>query len=110
MENLGILLALISLTVLVWFWSDSLRVREYALRACAKACREVDGQLLDQTVALRRLRICRAPNGRAAWLRTYRFEYTPDGALRLRGSAVLRGRTLLSLTMETPEGGTLHIN
>jgi hypothetical protein len=109
MENIGVLFLLITLTFLVWFWADSLRAREQALRACAKACKQIDAQLLDQTVALRRIRIARNRNGRAVWLRTYRFEYTFDGAQRLRGSAVLRGRTLESLAMDTPQG-TMYLH
>lgn len=104
MENFGVLFSLIALSLLVWFWADSLRARAHALRACALACREVDAQLLDQTVALHRLRMVRDTDGRAAWLRTYRFEYTLDGVQRLRGSVVLRGRTIEGLTMDTPQG------
>jgi len=106
MENIGVMLFLITLTFLVWFWADSLRVREQALRACARACKQIDAQLLDQTVALRRIRIARDRNGRAVWLRTYRFEYTLDGAQRLRGSAVLRGRTVETVVIQSPDGAT----
>ena len=109
MENIGVLLSLIALTLLVWFWADSLRARERALSACARGCREIGAQLLDQTVALRRLRLARDPDGHAALRRTYRFEYTLDGVQRLRGNVVLRGRSVESLTMETPQG-VMHLD
>ena len=106
MENIGVLATLIALTFLVWFWADSMRARERALRVCAKACKEVNAQLLDQTVALQRIRIGRDRNGRAVWLRTYRFEYSLDGAQRLRGSVVMRGRDLETVAIQSPDGVT----
>ncbi len=106
MDNIGILFALIALTFLVWFWADSMRARECALRACAQACKEINTQLLDQTVALQRIRIARDRNGRAAWLRTYRFEYSLDGAQRLRGSVIMRGRTVETVAIQSPDGAT----
>jgi Protein of unknown function (DUF3301) len=106
MSNLGILFALIILTFLVWFWADSMRVRERALLVCANACKEVNAQLLDQTVALRRIRIARDQNGRSAWLRTYRFEYSLDGAQRLRGSVIMRGHLVETVAIQSSDGGT----
>lgn len=106
MNDLAMLLPIITLALLVWFWADSLRAREHALRACAKACKEINAQLLDETVALRRLRITRDHNGQAAWLRTYRFEYTFNGAQRLFGSAVLRGRAVETVAIRSPDGAT----
>jgi hypothetical protein len=108
MENIAILFTLIVLTFLVWFWADSLRVRERALVACTKACKEVNAQLLDQSVALRRIRITRDRNGRAAWLRTYRFEYSLDGTQRLRGSITMRGRSVETIAIQSPDGGTQY--
>jgi hypothetical protein len=108
MSNLGILFALITLTFLVWFWADSMRARERALRVCAKACKEINAQLLDQTVALQRIRIARDRNGRATWLRTYRFEYTLDGAQRLRGSVVMRGRAVETVAIQSLDGATQY--
>jgi len=106
MDNIGLLIALISLGLLVWFWADSLRAREYALRACALACRRINMQLLDETVALRRLGMARNADGRAVWRRTYRFEYTLDGTQRLRGSVIIRGRSVETLAIQSPDGAT----
>ena len=39
-------------------------------------------QLLDQTVALQRLRIRRGDDGRLHWLRRYRFELSTNGSDR----------------------------
>jgi hypothetical protein len=106
MSNLGILLALIALILIVWFWADSLRTREDALRVCARACRQINTQLLDETVALRRLSVARDADGHAVWRRTYRFEYTVDGSQRLRGSVIMRGRNVETLAVQSPDGAT----
>jgi hypothetical protein len=106
MNNIGILLALLSLGLLVWFWADSLRAREHALRACALSCQRINMQLLDETVALRRLGVARNTDGRAVWRRTYRFEYTLDGTQRLRGSVIMRGRSVETVAIQSPDGAT----
>jgi hypothetical protein len=89
----------------LWFWVDSLRARERALLACARACRQVNAQLLDSTVALHRIWPVRAPDGGLTWQRSYRFEYSFDGANRLHGSVVLRGRVLEGVAIQRPDGG-----
>jgi len=106
MSDLFSILILISLGLLVWFWADTLRAREHALRVCAKVCKEIHAQLLDETVALRRLSIARDDKGRAVWRRTYRFEYTFDGSLRLHGSVVMRGRVVETVAVKSSTGIT----
>jgi Protein of unknown function (DUF3301) len=106
MTNIGLLLALAALVLLVWFWADSLRAREHALHACARACKQINTQLLDETVALRRLSVARNADGRAVWRRTYRFEYTVDGTQRLRGSVIMRGRAVETVAIQSPDGAT----
>ncbi len=106
MDDLSTLLILAVFGLLVWFWADSLRTRELALSICAKACAKIDAQLLDDTVALRRIGIARNTRGNAVWRRTYNFEYSLDRQQRLRGSLTLRGRLVESLAIQSPEGGT----
>jgi len=106
MSDLELIFTLLGIGLLGWFWADSLRAREYALRICRKACAQIDAQLLDETVALRRLGVARSRQGHAVWRRTYNFEYTLDGAERLRGSIVLRGRAVETVAIRSPEGGT----
>ena len=98
------LLTVFALGVVVWFWSDSLRAREQALRVCAAACRQTDVQLLDQTVAVYRLGVGRDGRGRLRLRRFYGFEFSMDGADRYRGHAVLLGHALELLQMDHPHG------
>ena len=106
MSNLGVLFALIALVLIVWFWADSLRTREHALRVCSRACKQINTQLLDETVALRRLSVARNAEGNAVWRRTYRFEYTVDGDQRLRGSVIMRGQNVETIAIQSPDGAT----
>lgn len=104
--NVEEVLGLAVLAGLIWFWVDSLGARERALAVCARACADNDVQFLDQTVALKRLRLGRGPDGRMRLRRLYGFEFSTDGANRRRGSAELLGRRVVALSLEMPEGTT----
>ena len=106
MSDLHLIFPLLAIGLLVWFRADSLRAREPALQVCRRACAKIDAQLLDETVALRRLSIARNHPGHTVWRRTYNFEYSLVGAQRLRGSVVLRGRAVETVAIQSPEGGT----
>lgn len=101
------LVLLLVLMVAVWLWSDGLRARELALATGVRACREMNVQHLDQTVALRRMALRRTQSGRIAILRAYGFEFTADGAGRRHGLVVVVGRHLDSVHMDLPEGRTI---
>lgn len=101
------LLLLLALGGLVWFWLDSLRGREQALRAGVSACGQMDVQLLDYTVELARLRLARDRDGRLRWRRTYNFEFSLDGGQRCPGQIVLLGGRVESVCLEHPDGRVL---
>ena len=99
--------SLLGVTVLVWFFFDSLRVREKATVLCRQACDYARVQFLDDTVALVRLGVCRSEQG-LVWRRIYQFEYLDDRsvdsftqyALRGKGWIILQGTRLENLTLE----------
>lgn len=97
-----LLIALLAL--FVWVWVDALRARESALRACRRTCERFGLQLLDETVALRRLRFARGSDGRMRLRRHYAFEYSEHGNERRRGEAVLLGRHIESVRGDWIEG------
>ncbi len=100
------LLPIFVLAALAWFWWDSGRAREVAVRAALQACRRCGVQFLDQTVALRRLKIRRDPAGNLRLLRKYTFEFSRSGAERDKGYAIMIGRRLaevhLDLVLDDP--------
>ncbi len=95
---------LLATSVGLWFWRDSLGAREQARAASSRACRQVNVQLLDDTVALERLGLRRDHDGRLKWERLYVFEFTDTGQRRQTGSVLLVGWRVEVLHME---GGDL---
>jgi hypothetical protein len=103
----GIILVIVAVVAIGWFWNDTLKAREWMLRRCRRALDELDMQLLDETVAIRRVGLRRNRNGRIAVSRTYHFEFSADGRDRWPGRAVLLGRLLETLQLESPDGITI---
>lgn len=97
-----ILLALIA--ALVWFWLDSMRAREVALKRCKSLCTQMNVQLLDQTVHVARLRVDRNARGQLRLRRFYVYEFSIDGEDRWYGIVILLGQRLEYLRMEHPDG------
>ncbi len=94
------MLELLTLLIFVaggWFWLDSLRAREAALDGARKACEAEGVQLLDWTVAMKRIRLGRDDEGRRGFQRTYEFEFSDTGNNRIGGSITVLGRQMLAL-------------
>src|SRR5215211_7165245 len=101
---MGSLIAILLIAGVIWFWADSLRIREQALRCCDNACKQLNVQLLDQTVALSHLTLARDPEGRLSLRRWYIFEFSTNGGDRCRGSVCLLGSEIEIIRMEHPQG------
>lgn len=84
------LIFLILLGILIWFWLDTLRVRELALHAARDVCYRQQLQLLDATVTLQRLQLRRSA-GRLLLQRTFQFIYSSDGDNRNTGFIITVG-------------------
>lgn len=93
-------LMLLLLAGAVWYWYDSMRARELALRIGRNVCTRDGLQLLDDTVQCVKLRFARNDLGRVQLRRTYRFEFSDTGLNRRDGSIVLHGTDVESLYME----------
>ena len=92
---------------LAWFWFDSLRARELALRSGARACAEINVQFLDQSVSVDQLRLGRDARGQLNFRRVFSFEFSGDGADRRRGKIVILGGYVQSITLENSDGTAL---
>ena len=90
-----------------WFWNDSLRAREQMLATCARLCRELRVQFLDETVSLISLRPGRSASGWPEFTRVYQFEFSGTGRDRWQGRATLAGRRVVSVQLDQPEGVTI---
>ena len=88
---------------MLWYWFDSLKVRERALEACRTACRREGLQLLDDTVRCVLVRAARDEAGRLRIRRAYRFEFSATGFNRREGELSMLGAELESLRLEPYE-------
>ena len=89
------------LAVATWFWADSLKAREAAIRAAKAACAMESLLLLDDTVAIRHIRFGRDSEGRLRLRRVYFFEYSDTGENRNDGSIALLGSRVLMTKLST---------
>lgn len=83
-------------------WYDAMRARELAVAHARRLCAEHGAQMLDQGVALQRLRPMLG--GRPRLARGYRFELSYNGNDRHRGSLTLVGGRLVDWSLPTREG------
>ena len=96
------------LVALGWFWLSSLKVRDAAMKAAHVAC-ESDGlMLLDDTVAIRAVKLARDADGHARLQRTYEFEYSDTGDNRRKGSVVMLGTQVVVFNVGTREPGIVR--
>jgi hypothetical protein len=94
------LLLLLILAGMVWYWQAGMQCRDIAIATARNTCTSEGLQLLDGTVALRRIRPFYNSNGHFGLLRTFGFEYSTDGISRLSGCIVLRNTRVESIILE----------
>jgi hypothetical protein len=79
-----------------YLWQNALRARELARNLSRDLCAQANVQLLDQTVALHRLKLVRIPSRGVYLRRDYGFEFSIDGKDRQRGAlSIIDGRLLV---------------
>ena len=71
------------------FWSSARAAAERAGEVGRDACRAAGVQWLDETVHANGLRLRRGEDGRLGFERSFRFEYSEDGQLVLRGQRLI---------------------
>lgn len=85
-----------------WFWWDGLNKRELAIRAARIVSQKAGVQLLDETVALKRLWLVRDENQRVRIQRQFVFEYSDTGDNRLPGYVYLMGDRVVDTNLIIP--------
>jgi hypothetical protein len=93
---LEVWLPLLTCIALAWAWYHVLRLRERATAHARRLCQRHGLQLLDDSVALHRLRL-RWRHGSLHALREYRFDTSPDGHDRQIACMTLLGDRLVSV-------------
>ena len=90
------------------FWLTSLKVREAAVRAARIACDSENLLLLDDTVAIRAIKLARNDEGHVRIQRTYDFEYSDTGDNRRKGSVVLIGSRVVVFNVGVRENDVVR--
>jgi hypothetical protein len=103
------LLGLLLLAATAWLWLDSLKAREAAVAAVRAACRAEDLLLLDDTVAIARLRFARDGDGVMRIQRVYGFEYSDTGNDRHSGSVVMLGSRIVVINISLRQGPRFNV-
>jgi len=98
------LLPLLVILAAFYVWHNALRAREQARSLAHALCARASLQLLDQTVALRRVSLRRIPGEGLRLLRCYRFEVSTDGNDRRHGSLDLLDGEITSYDLPVHEG------
>lgn len=84
--------------LLVNHWWRSRDAKAFALQFAAQRCRELELQLLDQSMVLKKLRLRRGNDG-LHWYRRYDFEFSSTGTERYPGSIEMAGNRLLAIEL-----------
>lgn len=100
MEGLLLCIAVLGAAALVW--RDSMKARETAVEVCRRACRSCGVQLLDDTVALSRVRLVGGGQRGLTLRRIYEFEVSADGRTREGGSVTLTGDQVDTIRVPEP--------
>jgi hypothetical protein len=98
------LVVLLIVGSLIIAWSSARNAAELARRNADALCKRHGLQLLDQTVALARVRLARDADGRIALERRFNFDFSSDAVDRQRGSLVLIGDELQGATLPAVTG------
>ncbi|MFZ2289082.1 MAG: DUF3301 domain-containing protein [Halopseudomonas yangmingensis] len=93
-----VVLLMLAALLLYWIWRG-LGLRDRALAQVRQHCNKADVQLLDESIALSRLRIARDAAGRINLVRRYIFEFTVTGERRYTGFIELHGNRLLRIEL-----------
>lgn len=91
-------LALIIFTI--HYWRGALLVKERAFNAAQKRCSEMEVQLLDENVYLRRLWFKRNDFGRLLLWRAFYFEFTVSGSDRYFGRVIMLGSRITHVELD----------
>src|SRR3954470_18915054 len=92
--------AIIVIAAGIFFWLDSLRARERAVRAGRSACERYALQFLDDTVSFSRLRLDRDDEGQLKIAPTSPLNFPDTGNTRPHGAVVMLGGDVQDLRLE----------
>lgn len=100
MLDLNALFWLLVLGLFIYYSWRAFQAKDMAFAAARRHCKEMQVQMLDQTVYLRRLWIKRDARGRPGLWRAFHFEFTVTGGDRYFGRVLMLGRHIQQVELE----------
>lgn len=91
---------LMAIGLIIYYWIHSLQVKEIAYAAARRHCQEMQVQMLDQNVYLRRLWFKRAEKGGFYFWRAFYFEFTVSGQDRYTGRVLMLSSRVSTVQLE----------
>lgn len=84
----------------VWFWLESMKIKELARYRAAQLCANNNVQFLDDTVHLSSIRFARGRNRKFRLQRRFAFEFTNQNEQRYNAYVLMFGRQLIETYMD----------
>lgn len=94
------LLIYAGLAFLAVFWWNTMGIKQQAYDVARRHCQDLNLQLLDQSVMLKRVRLRRNQAGGLSLLRVFVFEFASTGDERYHGEIQLLGRALVDVHVD----------
>jgi len=83
-----------------WYWLSAREIKDVALKAVKTYCKDVDVELLDESVVLRGFWFKRDKLGKMHLWRSYIFEFSSTGDDRYKGKVILLGNNIESVQLD----------
>jgi len=96
------------LVAAIAFWLSTMSSRDAARSLVARFCKNYNLQLLDQTVALRRVTVRRKANGNLSFVRVFRFDYSDNGFRRRDGMIWMLANQPLQISVHVADRQVLE--
>ncbi|WP_341936668.1 DUF3301 domain-containing protein [Marinimicrobium sp. C2-29] len=100
MIDLKSLVWLTAVVLVIYYSWRAFQAKDLAFAAARRHCDEMEVQMLDQSVYLRRLWIKRDSRGRPGLWRAFYFEFTVTGGDRYFGRVLMLGRHIQGVELE----------
>ena len=79
---------------------SAIHIRELAFKSAARHCKQLDLQILDQSVSIKSVWFKRDKKGAMRFWRSYKFEFSSMGDERYRGLVIMLGEFTESIELE----------
>ena len=99
-EQILYLVLIMFVVVAFMVWWRTQEIKHYALKVARRHCDELSLQMLDESIALKRIRLRRSERGAFNLVREFVFEFSSTGDERYIGLVEVFGRKVERVTVQ----------